>query len=58
MAVHNQTPWWELDAKLSPSPAPLDAERERLRSELARAWRSYLDEREVHPPGVPYPHAT
>ncbi|HWF36773.1 MAG TPA: hypothetical protein VG295_15435 [Solirubrobacteraceae bacterium] len=58
MASHNQTPWWELEAKRPPHDAPVDAERERLRSELARAWRSYLNERESHPPGVPYPRAS
>jgi hypothetical protein len=41
MAAHKQTPWWELESKL-PHNGPVDAERERLRSELARAWRSHL----------------
>jgi len=41
MAAHNQKPWWELEGK-SPHDGPVDAERERLRSELARAWRSHL----------------
>jgi hypothetical protein len=42
MASHNQKPWWELEGKLPPYDAPLDSEREHLRSELARAHRSYL----------------
>ncbi|HWF75318.1 MAG TPA: hypothetical protein VG186_18370 [Solirubrobacteraceae bacterium] len=58
MTLNNQTPWWELEAKVASLRAPVDIERERLRSELARAWRSYLSERETHPPGVPYPRAS
>jgi hypothetical protein len=57
MASNDQTPWWEIERERPPHQGTVDAEREHLRSELARAWRSYLSERDVHPPGVPYPRA-
>jgi hypothetical protein len=55
MQSDSQKPWWELEGKLPPHQEPVDAERERLRSELARAWRSYLTPRDsvVVQPGVP-----
>jgi hypothetical protein len=46
MASSNQKPWWELEGKLPPYDAPVDSEREHLRSELARAWRSHNAERD------------
>jgi hypothetical protein len=44
MSGQNDKPWWELEGKLPPHDEPVDAEREHLRSELARAWRFYLDQ--------------
>jgi hypothetical protein len=49
MASQNHKPWWELEGKLPPHDKPVDAERERLRSELARAWRSHLNTLESCP---------
>ena len=49
MAAHNQKPWWELEGDAPPHNAPVEAERERLRSELARAWRSHLGPRDGAP---------
>jgi len=49
MPNHNVTPWWELEGKSPPHSGPVEAERERLRSELARAWRSHLGQRDGHP---------
>jgi hypothetical protein len=43
MELNHDKPWWELDGKLPPHDKPVDAERERLRSELARAWRWHLN---------------
>jgi hypothetical protein len=40
MASHTPKPWWELEGKRPPYDRPVEAEREHLRSELARAWRS------------------
>jgi hypothetical protein len=59
MSSHNQKPWWELEGKLPSHQGPVDAERERLRSELARAWRSELTPHEIHAahPGMPSPGA-
>jgi hypothetical protein len=50
MASQDHKPWWELEGKLPPHDKPVDAERERLRSELARAWRSHLNQLDSYPP--------
>ncbi|HEY5316912.1 MAG TPA: hypothetical protein VIJ20_02955 [Solirubrobacteraceae bacterium] len=50
MTSQDHKPWWELEGKAAPHDEPIEAERERLRSELARAWRSHLDHRESCPP--------
>ena len=44
MASHDQKPWWERPGTPPPHNEPVEAERERLRSELARAWRWHLDQ--------------
>jgi hypothetical protein len=54
MAAQNQKPWWELEGKLHHD-GPLDAERERLRSELARAWRWHLGARAGEAPRTSSP---
>ncbi len=44
MATTEKQPWWERPGP-SPSEPEFDAERERLRAELARSWPARLDER-------------
>lgn len=59
MATPETTPWWELPGR-QPTQEGHEAERERLRAELARAWRARLHERDqrraqmsVTPPDSP-----
>jgi hypothetical protein len=46
MSPHQHKPWWELPAAPPPYDDALDAEREHLRAELARAWRERRAEHE------------
>jgi hypothetical protein len=43
MATHDLQPWWERPAK-SPTEAEFEPERERLRAEMARAWKARVDD--------------
>jgi len=46
MAVHEEKPQWELEARPSPHEELFEAERLRLRHQRALAWRARQDERE------------